>query len=266
MENILQKIVDAKREELEITKKNNPLDVMYEEFKNTKIKKISFANALKKKGVNIIAEIKKASPSKGDLRADLDVAEYAKIYEKAGASAISVLTEKNFFKGDIEYLKKVKKIVNIPALRKDFIIDAYQIFESRFQGADAILLIASILSDEELVEFIELARNLELDVLLEAHNEQELQRVLQTKANIIGINNRCLQDFSVDIQTTVRLSKILLKSKDKILVSESGINTHEDIVYLRKFNVNAFLIGEVILKSENPLNKLKSLIGDKDED
>lgn len=258
----LGKILEAKSAEVEHLKKNKPIDFEFE-LKNNNLesnKNINFfKDAITKNKINIISEIKKASPSKGDLNINLDVEDLATIYEKNGASAISVLTEKDFFKGKDEYLIKVKNKVKIPVLRKDFIVDIYQIFESKIIGADAILLIADILEENILKEFFLTAKLLNLGILMEVHDEENLAKALSVGADIIGINNRCLKDFSVDIKNTEILSKII--PNDKVVVSESGINSREDIDFLLKNSkAKTFLIGETFVKSENPGLKLREFL------
>lgn len=258
----LGKILEAKSAEVEHLKKNKPIDFEFE-LKNNNLesnKNINFfKDAITKNKINIISEIKKASPSKGDLNINLDVEDLATIYEKNGASAISVLTEKDFFKGKDEYLIKVKNKVEIPVLRKDFIVDIYQIFESKIIGADAILLIADILEENILKEFFLTAKLLNLGILMEVHDEENLAKALSVGADIIGINNRCLKDFSVDIKNTEILSKII--PNDKVVVSESGINSREDIDFLLKNSkAKTFLIGETFVKSENPGLKLREFL------
>ncbi|HHT9130844.1 MAG TPA: indole-3-glycerol phosphate synthase TrpC, partial [Candidatus Brocadiaceae bacterium] len=207
----------------------------------------------------IIAEIKKASPSLGVIRTDFNHVEIARLYESSGAAAISVLTDEKFFQGKLSYLTDVKKSVSLPILRKDFIIDPYQIYEARSAGADAILLIAALLSKEEIQRFLELARELGMDCLVEVHSELELEKVLQTSANIIGINNRDLATFKIDLETTLLLKPMI--PSGKIVVSESGIKSREDIVKLIKKGVDAVLVGETLMKSTNISTKLHELLG-----
>jgi indole-3-glycerol phosphate synthase len=262
MENFLEKILAKKRQEIELLKKEKPLKIFYDEVKlniskNPKIR--DFKTSITREKINIIAEIKKASPSKGDLLLDMDVVDYALLYEQAGASAISVLTEKNFFKGSLDDLVAVKNAVNIPVLRKDFVIDAYQIFEAKFSGADAILLIADVLDEKTLTEFLVVCKYLAMDALVEVHEEKSLQKAIASNAEIIGINNRCLKDFSVDINTTIKLSKLI--PDDKIVVTESGIFEKEHLRFiLENCKVKTFLIGESIVKSSNPSEKIKTLL------
>ncbi|MGR3220724.1 MAG: indole-3-glycerol phosphate synthase TrpC, partial [Candidatus Anammoxibacter sp.] len=207
----------------------------------------------------IIAEIKQASPSQGILRNDFNPVDIAKSYRKHHAAAISVLTIKYGFNGNIEFLEKVKKSVDIPVLRKDFIFEEYQVYESRAFGADAILLIASILDECQLREYHSLAKELGMDVLTEVHTLEELGKALNCNAEIIGINNRNLKTFDVDINTTLDLIKEV--PEGSVVVSESGIKTRDDIELLEKRGVNAFLVGTALMKSDNAGNELDKLLG-----
>jgi indole-3-glycerol phosphate synthase len=210
--------------------------------------------------MSFICEIKKASPSKGIISQDFRYIETAKEYEAAGAAAISVLTEPDFFLGGNKYLTEIKNTVKIPVLRKDFIIDQYQIFEAKNIGADAILLICAILDFYTLKEFMATARDLGLSCLVEAHDEKEVETALKADAKIIGVNNRNLKNFEVDIYNSIKLRKLV--PENKIFVSESGIKTKEDIDILRLNKVDAVLIGEELMKSGNIKEKLRELKGD----
>ena len=208
--------------------------------------------------------MKKASPSKGIIAEDFPYLDIAKEYENIGASAISVLTEPHFFKGDNKYLEEISRNVDIPVLRKDFIIDEYQIYESKLIGADAILLICSILTKSQLKEYLNIAKELNLDVLVETHDEKEVKIAVEIGANIIGVNNRNLKDFTVNIENSISLRKLV--PKDILYVSESGISTREDIKKLEENNINAVLIGETLMRSSNKkmmLDKLKGKIWQK---
>ncbi|WP_058486036.1 indole-3-glycerol phosphate synthase TrpC [Defluviitalea phaphyphila] len=244
---ILDKIVEKKKERLEELKKNISISVLEEKIKTQKIPK-SFYKAMTKPGLSIIGEIKKASPSKGIIKENFKPIEIAKEYETC-VDAISILTEEDFFLGSKEYLKEVNKEVKLPLLRKDFIIDPIQIYEARALGASAVLLIAAILDDYKLKEFINITHSLYMDALIEVHDEVELERVLNTNGAIIGINNRNLKNFSVDINTTIKLRNKI--PKDKVVISESGILTKEDIIKLKKAEINGILVGESFMKSEN---------------
>lgn len=222
-------------------------------------KEYKFEKALLTPGISFICEVKKASPSKGIIANDFPYIQIAKDYEAAGASAISCLTEPKYFKGSDEYLKQIVANVNIPVLRKDFTVDEYMIYEAKILGASAILLICAILSDEQLKEYFQIAHELGLSVLIEAHDSEELNRALATGARIIGVNNRNLKDFTVDINNSVRLRQ--LSPNDKIFVSESGIKTPQDIKQLVDNNTNAVLIGETLMRSDNKKQMLDYLKG-----
>ena len=219
-----------------------------------------FEKALAEPGMSFICEVKKASPSKGLIAPVFPYLEIAKEYEQAGASAISCLTEPDFFLGSDEYLRGIAKEVKIPILRKDFTVDPYMIYEAKVMGASAVLLICAILTDEELVEFGKTARALGLSVLAEAHDEREVERALKVEKAIIGVNNRDLRNFTVDCQNSVRLRKLV--PKDRLFVSESGIRTAEDIEVLRRCGTDAVLIGETLMRSSDKAGELKRLRGD----
>ena len=216
------------------------------DFKN--LKETNFKKSLQNKAEAIIAEIKKASPSAGIISENFDPVLKSKEYESFGASALSILTEEDYFLGNIEYLKDVKAITSLPILRKDFIVDEYQIYESKLIGADCILLIASILNDEELKNFSEIAERLKLDYIIEVHDEEELQRVQHFSNAIIGVNNRNLKTFDVDINNSVELKKIF--DGQNTFIAESGIKSKKDIEYLKQHNINVFLIGESLMKGD----------------
>lgn len=208
---------------------------------------------------NIIAEVKRASPSKGIIREDFNPVEIAKTYESAGAAAMSVLTDEKFFQGHLSYLTECRSATSLPTIRKDFIIDSFQIREAREAGADAILLIVAILSEQQLMSFQEEAQKLGMSVLVEVHNEAELETALSAGARIVGINNRDLNTFTVDLETTFRL--IPLIPEDKIIVSESGIRTYDDLRKLSDTGVHAALIGETFMRADDPGRKLLELMG-----
>jgi len=208
--------------------------------------------------INLISEIKFASPSAGGIRKKTDSSVIGKTYEKAGASAISLLTDRQFFKGDLKYLPPLKEAVNLPILRKDFIIDEAQIKEAFFHGADAILLIARILSLEQLSELLSAARESGMGVITEIHDRKDLEKALKTDADIIGINNRDLDTFHVDLKATFEL--IPLIPKDKIIISESGIQTEEDISSLLHMGINAVLIGSALMSSDNIFEKTREIV------
>jgi len=246
--NILDEIIANTKSKLEVRKKEYPLEKIKAELKLSAIKKLSFKNNLINKDQAIIAEIKKASPSAGIISKDFDPIAKAEEYEKFGASALSVLTEEDYFLGSIQYLKDIRKKTNLPILRKDFIVDIYQIYESKVIGADCILLIASALSDSQLNEFTALADDLELDYLIEVHDELELNRVDSFSNAIIGVNNRNLKTFKVDIQNSIKLRNLFIK--DNIFVSESGIRNQKDIDMLLANDIHIFLIGESLMKGD----------------
>ena len=254
--NFLEEIVRCKKVEIKLHKKQRPL----KELRNRRQhRKRDFAAAIAKKGLNIIAEVKKASPSKGVIREDFNYLQIADIYEKNGASAISVLTEEKYFKGSLCFLSEITKQAKVPVLRKDFIIDSYQIYESKYFGADAILLIAALLDKTTLKKFLGLARKLGLACLVEVHNKEELECALECKPEIIGINNRNLKTFKVDINTTLDLIP-LIPSGQSIIVSESGIHGAKDVRRLKKAGVNAVLIGESLMRAGNIGRKLKEFL------
>ncbi|EBY4569950.1 bifunctional indole-3-glycerol-phosphate synthase TrpC/phosphoribosylanthranilate isomerase TrpF [Salmonella enterica subsp. enterica serovar Enteritidis] len=218
-----------------------------------------FEAALRQQDFNFICEVKKASPSKGIIAEHFPYLDIAKEYEVAGAAAISVLTEPDFFKGDKKYLQEIASTVKIPVLRKDFIIDEYQIYQAKVWGASAILLICACLDVPTLTKFRELADSLGLSSLVEAHDEQEVQMAIDCRARIIGVNNRNLKDFTVDVQNSVRLRNLV--QDDVIFVSESGLETPEDIQVLRDNNIGVALMGETFMRSPNKVEKLAYLYG-----
>jgi len=252
---ILRKIVEHKKRELSEKKPKFNLTVLREEAERLKVP-YDFKEALSGEGINIIAEVKKASPSKGVIREDFDPVEIAKAYERGGAKAISVLTDEKFFQGSPFYLRQVAEAVKLPVLRKDFIIDEFQIYGAKALGASSYLLIATILSDSELKDFIDLGRELGMEPLVETHTEEEVERALKAGAEIIGVNNRDLKTFTVSLSTTLKLLP-LIKSEGKLSVSESGIKGKEDLIMLKEAGVDAFLIGETLMRSENPEALLK---------
>lgn len=244
---ILDKIVEQKKINLEIFKQNNDLKKIKQEAKSMG-KRPSFKDALGKKGLSIIGELKKASPSKGVIIEDFKPLEILKEYEKV-VDAVSVLTEEKFFLGKPEYLLEASNNSNLPLLRKDFIIDEIQIYEAKILGASAILLICAILSLEELKNFLEIAKSLDLDVLVESHNKEEVLMSLEAGAEIIGINNRNLKEFSLDINTSIELLEFI--PDNKIVVSESGFNTIDDIKKISGHPINAILVGESFMRTAN---------------
>ena len=246
--NILDEIVAKTKSKLEEKKQGLSLEELSSKIDFKNLKETNFKKSLQNKAEAIIAEIKKASPSAGIISDNFDPVLKSKEYESFGASALSILTEEDYFLGNIEYLKDVKAITSLPILRKDFIVDEYQIYESKLIGADCILLIASILNDEELKNFSEIAERLKLDYIIEVHDEEELQRVQHFSNAIIGVNNRNLKTFDVDINNSVELKKIF--EGENIFIAESGIKSKKDIEYLKQHNINVFLIGESLMKGD----------------
>ncbi len=257
MAHILDTIVARKKEEVAVLKSNGiHLPAEYLE-KNIPAPR-QFRNALKAfPGVSIIAEAKKASPSKGVICPDFDPIAISKEYEKSGAQAISVLTDVDFFQGSLLFLLQARENVSLPILRKEFIIDSIQIEESNIYGADAILLMASILDEFQLNDFMAQAKDYSIDCLVEVHDEKELNTVLKTEANLIGINNRNLKDFSMDTDTTFRLKKMI--PDGIVIVGESGLKTAADIQALHTAGVHAALIGETLMRGSNGGNTLHGL-------
>ncbi|MCX7843297.1 MAG: indole-3-glycerol phosphate synthase TrpC [Clostridia bacterium] len=256
---ILEKIVEEKRKQLEAEMRQISIEGWKQRMKRSGLHSAqSLYKAIKREGeVSIIAEVKKASPSKGIIKEDFDPLEIAREYTNAKVQAISVLTERNFFQGHEDYLVRIRQSFPIPVLRKDFIIDVWQIYQSRCIGADAVLLIASILSDEELKKFQVVAGILGLECLVEVHNRTELERVLDSGARLIGINNRNLKTFEVDLKTTESLMNHI--PHDRAVVSESGIESAEDLAYLKGLGVDAVLIGEAFMRAPSISQKIREL-------
>ena len=246
--NILDEIVAKTKSKLEEKKQGLSLEELSSKIDFENLKETNFKKSLQNKAEAIIAEIKKASPSAGIISENFDPVLKSKEYESFGASALSILTEEDYFLGNIQYLMDVKAITSLPILRKDFIVDEYQIYESKLIGADCILLIASILNDEELKNFSEIAERLKLDYIIEVHNDEELQRAQHFSNALIGVNNRNLKTFDVDINNSVELKKIF--EGENIFIAESGIKSKKDIEYLQQHNINAFLIGESLMKGD----------------
>ena len=261
MNNILKKICEDKKLEIEILKKKCSLNSL-KKLISDQINKRDFKNVIIKSSVErenfIIGEIKKASPSAGEIIHNYEPIEIAKIYERAGVKALSVLTEKNYFKGEIDHLSYIKQNTNIPILRKDFIIDEYQIYESKVYQADVILLIVSILSDEELKKFLKIANELNLDCIIETHDENEIKRALKLDYPILGINNRNLKNLKTDLNNSVSLFTSI--SKDYTVIAESGIKTADDISMYNDLGIFNFLIGESILRSKDYATFIKKLL------
>ena len=255
---ILEQIVNSTRKSVEMRKSRMPLSEI-EKASSRQPPPRDFVSALRGGDIRLIAEIKRASPSKGLLRANMDAASLARTYTQGGAAAISVLTESEYFLGSFTDLEAVRKQINLPLLCKDFIVDQYQIYEARSHGADAVLLIAAILTQDELKALLETARSLGITALVEIHNRGELTKALRLSPRIIGINNRNLEDFSVDLETTARL-RLLIPSSIAV-VSESGIHTREDVLRLQEAGVTAILVGEALVTSTDPTAKIAELLG-----
>ena len=256
---ILDEIIAYKKEELTETKRTTPLaDQKQRAAEAGPVR--GFGAALAAAGsIKLIAEVKKASPSKGVIREDFDPIRVAATYEEAGATCLSVLTEKKYFQGSLAYLAAVRKAVGLPLLRKDFIVDEYQIFEARAAGADAILLIAASLDRQQLEDYLGVARDLGLDVLVESHTYPDLDKSLLAGSRIVGINNRDLASFKVSLQTTFDLLKDL--PDDRTVVSESGIQSRDDVARLEKAGVDAVLVGESLMREKDIGKKVKELLG-----
>lgn len=260
--NILEEIAEKNRLRVQREKQKVSLEAMKAEArKRNPDTGFPFEKALSKGGLQFICEVKKASPSKGLIAPDFPYVEIAKEYEHAGAAAISCLTEPEYFLGKNEYLQEIVRNVSIPVLRKDFTVDPYMIYEAKVLGASAVLLICSLLCERELQEYLELSHSLGLSALVEAHTEEEVLMALRAGARIIGVNNRDLKTFQVDVRNSVRLRK--LAPKEILFVSESGIRTREDIQVLEENGTNAVLIGETLMRSpdkKQELDKLRGLI------
>jgi indole-3-glycerol phosphate synthase len=254
---ILDKIVAARRESVAHRKRVLP-DVALKIAVQKADPPRDFLVALTRNEFNIIAELKKASPSAGVLREDYVPSNLARSLETAGAAALSVLTEEEFFLGSLAHLKEAKKATQIPILRKDFIVDPWQVWEARAAGADAFLLIAAVLEDGQLRELLELGRSMKMEPLVEVHNRMELDRVMEAGAQIVGVNNRDLRDFKVRIETSLELVEAIPEAC--VAVSESGLHSHEDLKRLRSAGFDAFLIGERVMKSQDPGGPLRELI------
>jgi len=257
---ILDRIVAVKKEEVAQLSQSFDHSRVREELLALPATK-GFARGLRDTAnlVGLIAEVKKASPSKGVIRPDFDPVRIASLYQEAGADCISVLTDKQFFQGESSYLRQIRAAVDLPLLRKDFIIDEKQIYEARLLGADCVLLIAAILSQAQMQEYREVAALLGLDALVEVHDEPELERALASGAELLGVNNRNLNDFSVDLGTTGRLAKLL--PADTFLVSESAIVTYEDVATVKESGARAILVGETLMRDPEITPSIDKLLG-----
>ncbi len=256
---ILDRILDDKRTELAAAMKKVPLEKLSETARRAP-SPLSLASAIRGNGVSLIAEVKKASPSRGVIRSDYDPVGIASIYADHGAAAISVLTESKYFQGSLAGLQAIKRrfrLHNIPLIRKDFIFHPYQVYETRACGADSLLLIASVLDASSLKDMLGFARHLGMDCLVEVHDEEDLKKVLDSGAGIIGINNRDLRSFKVDTAVTRRLRPLV--PADRLVVSESGIKTVRDIAVMKELRVDAVLIGEALMASPDIGRKIREL-------
>lgn len=254
---ILDDIALRRREQLRLEMERTPLDEVKRAAERAG-EGIDFKAALKKGGLSVIAEAKKASPSKGIICPDFNPVKIAEEYEKAGASAVSCLTEEYYFKGSLDYLRAIREKIGLPVLRKDFIIDPYQIYEAKAAGADAVLLIAAMLDKSTLSEYNKIACGLGLSVLGEAHSREETDNLLEAGCEIIGINNRNLKTFEVSLETTEKLMRDI--PKDYVKVSESGIKTNEDMRFVRSCGADAVLIGETLMRSGNVNEAMAELL------
>lgn len=262
MSDILNRIVATKREEIALALKKTPLAVMREDAESRLLTR-DFEGALRAKiaaGLPaVIAEVKKASPSKGVIRADFIPADIAQSYAEYGAACLSVLTDRQYFQGSSDYLKQARASCDLPVLRKDFMVDPYQVYEARAMGADCILLIAACLEDAQMAELEAIAHGLNMAVLVEVHDRAELQRALKLKTPLVGINNRDLRTFEVSLDTT--LGMLADVPADRLLVTESGILSGDDVRKMREHGVNAFLVGEAFMRAKEPGAALAELFG-----
>jgi len=263
MSDILQQIVEVKHQELAAARKRVSLEAMREDALSRVLTR-DFVGAMRRKIASgcsaVIAEIKKASPSQGLLRPDFIPADIAQSYAQAGAACLSVLTDRQFFQGQNDYLKQARASCDLPVLRKDFMVDPYQVYESRVVGADGILLIAACLDDGELAQLESIALSLDMAVLVEVHDRAELERALKLKTPLLGINNRDLRTFETKLETTLGLLELV--PPDKLLVTESGILTRADVKRMRDAGVHGFLVGEAFMRAEDPGTALQALFGD----
>jgi len=257
---ILDQIVAVKRQEIAAASKRKPLALVRADAESRVLTR-DFVGAMRATiavgQAAVIAEIKKASPSKGVLRADFIAADIAQTYAEHGAACLSVLTDVQFFQGCVDYLKQARASCQLPVLRKDFIVDAYQLYESRVMGADAVLLIAACLDDAQMKDFEALALGLDMAVLVEVHDASELSRALRLKTPLIGVNNRNLKTFEVSLETTLTLMREV--PSDRLLVCESGVHVRDDVLRLGAAGVNAFLVGEAFMRADDPGEALAAL-------
>ncbi len=266
MSDILDKIVAVKREEVASSNRQKPLALVRADAESRVLTR-DFVGALRAEIAAgkpaVIAEIKKASPSKGILREDFIPADIAQTYAEHGAACLSVLTDRQFFQGQVDYLKQARASCQLPVLRKDFMVDAYQIYESRAMGADCILLIAACLDDAQMADFESIAMGLDMAVLVEVHDHAEAERALKLKTPLMGINNRNLKTFEVSLDTTLNLLKTLpaLASGHRMVVTESGIRSRDDVLRMGAAGINAFLVGEAFMSAPDPGVAFSTLFG-----
>lgn len=262
MADILETIVTVKHQEVAAARKRKSLETVRQDAESRVLTR-DFVGAIRAKMTAgqpaVIAEVKKASPSKGVLREDFIPADIAQSYAEYGAACLSVLTDVQFFQGSVDALKQARASCHLPVLRKDFMVDAYQIYDSRAMGADAVLLIASCLSDAQMADFEAIASSLDMAVLVEVHDQAELERALRLKTPLMGINNRNLKTFEVSLDTTLELRALV--PADRILVTESGIQTRDDVLRMGAAGINAFLVGEAFMRAPEPGEALAALFG-----
>lgn len=258
-QDVLNEIVAKKKEKIILAKQQLSETDLKEKIHSIPPTRAFIKAINKPRTISLIAEIKKQSPSKGIIREYFNPQEIGKIYQECGAQAISVLTEEDYFAGSVAYINEVKNAVKLPILRKDFVLERYQVYESRFYGADAILLISELLSQESLSELVELARTLGLDCLIEVHTERDLKKAMKVKAPLIGINNRNLHSLEVDFKTTEKLYPMI--PKDKLVVVESGIKGYQDILFLKVLGVKAALIGTFFMEAIDIKQRFNQIMG-----
>ena len=256
----LKEIILKKKEKIILAKQNLPEEDLKAKCQALPATRPFIGAISKPRTISLIAEIKKQSPSLGVIRQDFNLGEIVKAYQEAGVQALSVLTESDYFGGDISYLNEARSLTEVPILRKDFILEPYQVYETRFFGADAILFIADLLTQDALTELMQLATSLGLAYLVEVHTEKELKKVLKLKqVNLIGINNRDLHTFEVDFKTTEKLFPLI--PKDKTVVVESGIRSYQDVLFLKILGVSAVLIGGAFMEAEDIKKRVEELMG-----
>ena len=266
MSDILDKIIAVKREEIAAAIKTKPLALVRADAESRVLTR-DFVGAMRAKIASgkpaVIAEIKKASPSKGVLREDFIPADIAQTYAEHGGACLSVLTDRQFFQGQVDYLKQARASCQLPVLRKDFMVDPYQIYESRAMGADAVLLIAACLDDAQMADLEAIARSMDMAVLVEVHDRAEAERALKLKTPLVGINNRNLKTFEVSLETTLSILKDMpeLQSAQRLVVTESGILTRDDVLRMGAAGINAFLVGEAFMRAADPGEALQALFG-----